>query len=87
MRVGLRIVALIVSVTVLGVQVYSAYIWLSTRDRIVFNRATKLNTRSWAVIDTWPTWVMIAAAGVATMIQLSALISHLCVCVSFYCRH
>ncbi|KAK5056704.1 hypothetical protein LTR84_012236 [Exophiala bonariae] len=80
-RVGLRVVALAIAVTVLGIQVHSAQIWLSTRDRVVFNRTTKLDTHSWAVIDMWPTWTMIAAAGLATSIQLSALTSHLCICL------
>ncbi|KEF52006.1 uncharacterized protein A1O9_11996 [Exophiala aquamarina CBS 119918] len=80
-RVGLRVIALIIAITILGVQVHSASVWLSTRNQYFFNNTTKLNTRSWAIIDGWPTWVMIAAAVVATVIQLSALTSHLCVCL------
>ncbi|KAJ9614015.1 hypothetical protein H2200_002151 [Cladophialophora chaetospira] len=80
-RVGLRVIALIFAITILGVQAHSAYVWLSTRNNTHFNPTTKLNTRSWAIIDGWPTWVMIAAAVVATVIQLSALTSHLCVCL------
>ena len=82
-RIGLRIVALVFAITILGVQAHSAYVWLSTRNQYLFNNTTKLNTRSWAIINGWPTWVMIAAAVVATVIQISALTSHLCTCVRF----
>jgi hypothetical protein len=81
-RISFRVIAFILAVTILGVQAWSAYKWLSTRNQWVYNPKTKLNTRAWAIIDGWPTWVMMAAAVVAMVIQMTALTSHLCVCVS-----
>jgi hypothetical protein len=81
-RTSFRVLAFVLAVTIIGVQAYSAYTWLSTRGQYVYNPTTKFNTRAWAIIDGSPTWTMLAAAVVATIIQLSALISHLCVCVS-----
>jgi hypothetical protein len=81
-RISFRAVAFVLAVTILGVQAYCAYTWLSTRGQYFYNPTTQLNTRAWAIIDGWPTWIMMAAAVVAIIIQLSALTSHLCVCVS-----
>jgi hypothetical protein len=81
-RIGLRVVALLFAISILGIQAWSAYKWVSTRNEFVFNPKTRLNTRAWAITDGWPTWTVIGAAVIATVIQLSALTSHLCVCVS-----
>ncbi|OAL42863.1 hypothetical protein IQ07DRAFT_650622 [Pyrenochaeta sp. DS3sAY3a] len=80
-RISFRVVALILAMTILGVQAYSIYTWLSTRGQYFYNPATRINTRAWAIIDGRPAWIMMAAAVVATVIQLSALTSHLCVCL------
>lgn len=84
-RISFRAVALILAITILGIQAYSIYTWLSTRGQYFYNPATQINTRAWAIIDGRPAWIMMAAAVVAAVIQLSALTSHLCVCVSPGC--
>lgn len=79
-RTVLRGLSLVLAITVVGIQAYSAYIWLKTRHEAKKNQTTGLQTNIWAFIDPWPTWVMLGAAGAAVVVHLIAFGSF-CGCV------
>ncbi|OAP55712.1 hypothetical protein AYL99_09864 [Fonsecaea erecta] len=78
-RTVLRILSLVLAISVLGIQAYSVYIWLKTREQRTQNTKTRIQTRIWAFLDPWPTWVMLGAAVVAIVTHLTAFGS-LCGC-------
>jgi hypothetical protein len=81
-RTILRILSLFIAITILGIQAYSMYTWLKTRNQTARNSTTGLQTKIWAVIDPWPTWVMLGAAVAASVVHLIAFGS-LCGCVRY----
>ncbi|KAJ9608776.1 hypothetical protein H2200_006547 [Cladophialophora chaetospira] len=78
-RVGLRILALIITVTILAMQAHSTYVWLQTRRNTQLNSTTHLHTRVWAVLDIWPTWTMLGVSLLAVMVHLVSFLA-LCAC-------
>jgi hypothetical protein len=80
-RTVFRVLSLVLAITILGIQAYSMYIWLKTRHQSTRNQTTGFQTKIWAVIDTWPTWVMLGAAVAAVVVHFIAFGS-LCGCVS-----
>ncbi|OAL17790.1 hypothetical protein AYO22_11318 [Fonsecaea multimorphosa] len=76
----LRASALILAITILAFQGYSAYTWLNTRHQSSKNVRTGLQTASWAVLDMWPTWTILSVAALATVVYMLAFGS-LCGCV------
>jgi hypothetical protein len=80
-RTVLRSLALLVAVSVLGIQAYTAFVWLDTKHDTYYNPATRLQTRSWASLNISPTYLMLGVGAFATLVHLLALTS-LCSCVS-----
>lgn len=77
LRIFLRTILLLISVTVLAVQIYSVKIWLITRHESfnVRTGSTYMKTTAWAAIDAGPTWTLIGVAFFAFLIHLLSLIS------------
>lgn len=80
-RTALRVLALLIAVSVLGIQAHTAFTWMDTRNETYYNSSTGFRTRSWAIIEGWPTWLMLGVAAFGTLVQALALTS-LCSCVS-----
>ena len=81
-RTTLRAFGLAIAVSVLGIQVYTIYVWLDTRHDTYHNTTTGLRTRSWPPVDSWPAYLMLSVGAFGTVVELLALTS-LCSCVSF----
>lgn len=84
-RTSLRALALLIAASVLGIQIYTTFVWMDTRHDTYYNSKTGFRTRSWAVVTSWPTYVMLGVGAFATLVQLLALTS-LCSCVCEYPR-
>lgn len=79
-RTVFRVLSLVLAITILGIQVHSVYVWLKTRPQSTRNQTTGFQTRIWAVIDSWPSWVMLGVAVAAVVVHFIAFGS-LCGCV------
>ncbi|KIW21666.1 hypothetical protein PV08_02246 [Exophiala spinifera] len=78
-RTVFRVLSLVLTITILGIQAYSLYLWLKTQHMTAKNKTTGFQTKIWAVVDTRPTWVMIGVAVGAVGIHFIAFGS-LCGC-------
>ncbi|KIW22955.1 hypothetical protein, variant [Cladophialophora immunda] len=78
-RTVFRVLSLVLAITILGIQAYSIYVWLKTRRQSTRNQTTGFQTMIWAIIDPWPTWVMLGAAVAAVVVHFIAFGS-LCGC-------
>jgi hypothetical protein len=79
-RTVFRVLSLVLAITVVGIQAYSSYVWLKTRHDATRNRVTGFQTKIWAFIDPWPTWVMLGA-GVAAVVVHFIAFGSFCGCV------
>ena len=80
LRTALRFLALLIAMSVVGIQAHTAFIWMDTRHETYYNSSTGFRTNSWAIIEGWPTWLMLGVAAFGTLVQALALTS-LCSCV------
>lgn len=77
-RIALRVVALALAGSVIGLQTFAATEWVRTRDEIVQEVTSGFRIRAWpAGMDLWPTWINIIAGGIAAVIHIFALVMHL----------
>lgn len=79
-RTFFRVLSLVLAITIIGIQAYSVYMWLKTRNKSTKNQTTGFQTKIWAIIDPWPTWVMLGVAVAAVVVHFIAFGS-LCGCV------
>lgn len=75
LRTALRALGLAISLSVLGIQIHTVYVWLDTRYDTYRNTTTGLRTRSWAPVDSWPAYLMLAVGAFGSLIELLALTS------------
>lgn len=75
-RIALRVVALVLALSVIGVQAHAAIEWNRTRDQMVQDPSNGFRSRAWpAETDLWPTWTNIIAGGIAAIVHISALVT------------
>lgn len=74
-RVVIRLLALVVAASIIGVLAHATGVWFTTRD-VVQQRPNGIRQRAWPLhIDLWPTWVMLGAAIIAIFIQIVSLLT------------
>lgn len=77
-RIALRVVALALAGSVIGLQTFAATEWVRTRDELVQEATSGFRIRAWpANTDLWPTWINIIAGSIAAVIHIVALVMHL----------
>jgi hypothetical protein len=74
-RIALRIISLAVGASILAVLAHATYVWFATRNGQLM-LANGVTLRSWpAEMDLKPTWIMLAAAALAVLMQILALLT------------
>ncbi|KIW30784.1 uncharacterized protein PV07_02485 [Cladophialophora immunda] len=74
-RVLVRIIALAVAASIIGVLAHAAAVWFTTRN-VVQQQPSGMRQRAWPNhIDVWPTWVMLGAAVIAVIVQILSLLT------------
>ncbi|KAL7944727.1 hypothetical protein V8C42DRAFT_325705 [Trichoderma barbatum] len=75
-RIVLRLLALAFAISVIGVQSHVAWVWNQSRNETVQNPQNGFRMRAWAAqMDLWPTWTIIGAGVIASVIHISSLIT------------
>lgn len=75
LRTITRVITLAVGASVLGALAHAAAVWYSTRNDILA-QPHGVRMRGWpAQMDLTPTWVMLAAAVMAIVVQIIALLT------------
>ncbi|KAK5051948.1 hypothetical protein LTR84_002751 [Exophiala bonariae] len=78
-RTALRALGLAIALSVPSIQIRTVYVWLDTRSDTYHNTTTGIRTRSWAPVDSWPAYLMLAVGAFGSLVELLALTS-LCSC-------
>jgi hypothetical protein len=74
-RVVIRLIALAIAASVVGVLAHASTVWFTTRY-VVQQQPNGFRQRAWpAHMDLWPTWVMLGAAVIAILIQIVSLMT------------
>ncbi|OAL35370.1 hypothetical protein AYO20_05421 [Fonsecaea nubica] len=74
-RVLVRIVALAAAASIIGVLAHATVVWINTRS-VILQQPDGSFQRGWPDhIDLWPTWVMLAAAVIAVVVQLLSMLT------------
>jgi hypothetical protein len=74
-RVLVRVVALAVAASIIGVLSHAAAVWFTTR-KVVQQQPNGVRQRAWPNhLDGWPTWVMLGAAVIAVVVQILSLLT------------
>jgi hypothetical protein len=74
-RIILRIISLAVGASVLAVLAHATYVWFATRNGVLM-LANGVTMPSWpAEMDLKPTWIMLATAAFAVLVQILALLT------------
>jgi hypothetical protein len=75
LRVIVRIITLAVGASVLGVLAHAAAVWYTTRNDVLM-QPHGIRMRGWpAQMDMIPTWLMLAVAAIAILVQVVALLT------------
>jgi uncharacterized MAPEG superfamily protein len=74
-RVLVRVIALAVATSIIGVLSHATIVWFATRN-VVQRQPNGTRQRAWPNhIDGWPTWVMLGAAVLAVIVQILSLLT------------
>jgi hypothetical protein len=73
LRLALRAVSLVLSISILAVQAHTLDVWFETRKDVSSTRVNGMTMQAWAYLDSKPTWVMFATSIFASVIHLFAL--------------
>ncbi|KIX97719.1 uncharacterized protein Z520_06497 [Fonsecaea multimorphosa CBS 102226] len=75
LRVIVRLITLTVGASIVGVLAHAAFVWYSTRNYILM-QPHGIRMRGWpAQMDLIPTWIMLAVAVIAIVVQIVALLT------------
>ncbi|OAP54955.1 hypothetical protein AYL99_10655 [Fonsecaea erecta] len=75
LRVVVRLITLTVGASIVGVLAHAAVVWYTTRDDVLM-QPHGIRMRGWpAQMDLVPTWIMLAVAVIAIVVQIFALLT------------
>lgn len=76
MRTALRALILALAISIVGIQAHAVSVYFSTRDEEVeTGPQSQFRMMQWAVLNLRPTWLALAVAAAAAVVQFIALLS------------